>query len=185
MAPYRAILRYYRCDAQYRAIHCHGSQRSQWCDAPALVLRFRQAHRCDTSFATKREIFVVSRDMKSISAGPLRPCVAKLRRLPCHLSSRLHRREWGPSRVSIETEGREWWVGSVVVGSAFWVAPHVCPVVPKRPEYKGFGHSGLKSGRPKNQSASKERRRRRAEKRLSKRVFLESPFLLRPLKVCS
>ena len=34
-------------------------------------------------------------------------------------------------------------------------------------------------------SAPKERRRRRAEKRLSKRVFLESPFLLCPLKVCS
>ena len=31
-----------------------------------------------------------------------------------------------------------------------------------------------------NQSAPKERRRRRAEKRLSKRVFLESPFLLFP-----
>ena len=35
------------------------------------------------------------------------------------------------------------------------------------------------------QSAPKERRRRRAEKRFSKRVFLESPFLLCPLKVCS
>ena len=32
-------------------------------------------------------------------------------------------------------------------------------------------------------SAPKERRRRRAQKRLSKRVFLESPFLLCPLKV--
>ena len=35
-----------------------------------------------------------------------------------------------------------------------------------------------------NQSAPKERRRRRAEKRLSKRMFLESPFLLCPSKVC-
>ena len=35
------------------------------------------------------------------------------------------------------------------------------------------------------QSAPKERRRRRAEKRSSKRVFLESPFLLCPLKVSS
>ena len=34
-----------------------------------------------------------------------------------------------------------------------------------------------------NQSAPKERRRRRAEKRLSKRVFLESPFLLCPLNL--
>ena len=34
------------------------------------------------------------------------------------------------------------------------------------------------------QCALKERRRRRAEKWLSKRVFLESPFLLCPLKVC-
>ena len=36
-----------------------------------------------------------------------------------------------------------------------------------------------------NGSAPKERRRGRAEKRLSKRVFLESPFLLCPLKVFS
>ena len=35
------------------------------------------------------------------------------------------------------------------------------------------------------QGAPKERRRGRAEKRLSKRVFLESPFLLCPLKVFS
>ena len=35
------------------------------------------------------------------------------------------------------------------------------------------------------QGAPKERRRGRAEKRLSKRVFLESPFLLCPLKVIS
>ena len=37
----------------------------------------------------------------------------------------------------------------------------------------------------KSQSAPKERRRRRAEKRLSKRVILESPFFSPPLKVCS
>ena len=35
----------------------------------------------------------------------------------------------------------------------------------------------------KYQGAPKERRRGRAEKRLSKRVFLESPFLLCTLKV--
>ena len=35
------------------------------------------------------------------------------------------------------------------------------------------------------QDAPKERRRGRAEKRLSKRVVLESPFLLCPLKVFS
>ena len=38
---------------------------------------------------------------------------------------------------------------------------------------------------PLNQCAPKERRRGRAEKRLSKRVFLESPFLLCSLKICS
>ena len=51
----------------------------------------------------------------------------------------------------------------------------------------GFGRDGYP---PLNstllfRSTPKERRRRRAEKRLSKRVFLESPFLLCPLKVCS
>ena len=39
---------------------------------------------------------------------------------------------------------------------------------------------GLKNA--KNGGAPKERRRRRVEKRLSKRVFLESPFLLCCLK---
>ena len=37
----------------------------------------------------------------------------------------------------------------------------------------------------RDQSAPKERRRRHAEKRSSKRVFLDSPFLLCPLKACS
>ena len=37
------------------------------------------------------------------------------------------------------------------------------------------------SGRAKGAA----RRRRRAEKRLSERLFLDSPFLLCPLKVCS
>ena len=47
-------------------------------------------------------------------------------------------------------------------------------------------NGGLTSeGLAQNQSAPKERRRRRAEKRLYKRVFWESPFLLCPLKVCS
>ena len=36
-----------------------------------------------------------------------------------------------------------------------------------------------------SQGVPKERRRGRAEKLLSKRVFLESPFLLFSLKVCS
>ena len=39
--------------------------------------------------------------------------------------------------------------------------------------FPGFGYL---------QRATKERRRRRAEKRSSKRVFWESPFLLCPLK---
>ena len=42
---------------------------------------------------------------------------------------------------------------------------------------KRFSENNLYGGAPK------ERRRRRAEKRLSKRVFLESPFLLCSLKV--
>ena len=40
-------------------------------------------------------------------------------------------------------------------------------------------------GGRENQGAPKERRRGRAEKRLSKRVFLDSLFLLCPLKVFS
>ena len=44
-----------------------------------------------------------------------------------------------------------------------------------------FNRKSLKRG--SYGGAPKERRRRRAEKRLSKRVFLESPFLLCPLKV--
>ena len=47
------------------------------------------------------------------------------------------------------------------------------------PKFFMFGASRI------NQGAPKERRRGCAEKRLSKRVFLKSPFLLCPLKVCS
>ena len=60
----------------------------KWCDTPPLALSFRQAHLCDTYFATYRAIIVryprktgtkeltilslqVLRDMKSIAAGPL------------------------------------------------------------------------------------------------------------------
>ena len=41
----------------------------------------------------------------------------------------------------------------------------------------------LRISRVISQSTPKKRRRRRAEKRWSKRVLLESPFLLCPLKV--
>ena len=51
VAPYRAILRYYRCDTPYRAILFEGSHHSpKWCDTPPLVLSFAQAHLCDTPF---------------------------------------------------------------------------------------------------------------------------------------
>ena len=46
------------------------------------------------------------------------------------------------------------------------------------PSNTNFGHFSDIFG-----DAPKERRRRRAEKQLSKRVFLDSPFLLCPLKV--
>ena len=55
----------------------------------------------------------------------------------------------------------------------------------KNPSSFGTEKVGLKKSIPKSvfQSAPKERRRGRAEKRLSKRVLLESPFLLCSLKV--
>ena len=58
------------------------------------------------------------------------------------------------------------------------------PHLPPR-KFTIFGLFVSFSRRIYSQSAPKERQRRRAEKRLSKRVFLESPFLLCPLKVCS
>ena len=59
VAPYRTILRYYRCDTPYRAILC--STPPKWCDAPPLVLSFTQGHLCDTPFCN------VSRDNCAIS----------------------------------------------------------------------------------------------------------------------
>ena len=57
VAPYRAILRYYRCDTPYRAILFQGvSTPPKWCDTPPLVLSFTQAHLRDTPFCN------VSRD---------------------------------------------------------------------------------------------------------------------------
>ena len=49
----------------------------------------------------------------------------------------------------------------------------------------GQGKLPKMSDKIKTGGAPKERRRRRAEKWLSKRVFLESPFLLCLFKVCS
>ena len=93
VAPYRAILRYYRCDTPYRAMLFKGGGKHspKWCDTPLLILSFRQAHLCDTPFCNvsrddcaiphkrkqARKSFAIlslqaSRDMKSIAAGPLR-----------------------------------------------------------------------------------------------------------------
>ena len=91
MAPYRAILRYYRCDTPYRAILFKGSYHSPKMVRypPPLVLSFAHAHLCDTPFCyvsrdncaipplkQARKSFAIlslqiSRDMKSIVAGPL------------------------------------------------------------------------------------------------------------------
>ena len=56
VAPYRPILRYYRCDTPYRAILLLREEVSappKWCNTP---LSFTQAHLCDTPFCN------VSRD---------------------------------------------------------------------------------------------------------------------------
>ena len=51
MAPYRAILRYYRCDTPYRAILFKGRLHSpRMVRYPPLVLSFTQADLCDTPF---------------------------------------------------------------------------------------------------------------------------------------
>ena len=51
VAPYRAILRYYRCDTPYCAILFQGGWLSpKLVRYPRLVLGFTQAHLCDTPF---------------------------------------------------------------------------------------------------------------------------------------
>ena len=58
VAPYRAILRYYRCDTPYRAILFKGGWRppAEWCDTPPSYL-FSHRHICAIShFATYRAI---------------------------------------------------------------------------------------------------------------------------------
>ena len=56
VAPYRAILRYYRCDTiaaiPQIARYClrEVSTPPKWCDTPPLVLSFTQAHLRDTPF---------------------------------------------------------------------------------------------------------------------------------------
>ena len=49
VAPYRAILRYYRCDTPYRYFLTEVST-LPCCDTPSLVLGCAQAHLCDTRF---------------------------------------------------------------------------------------------------------------------------------------
>ena len=61
VAPYRAILRYYRCDTPYRAILFKGGLHSpKKLRYPPVVLSFTQAHLCDTPFCN------VSRDTCAI-----------------------------------------------------------------------------------------------------------------------
>ena len=51
VAPYRAILRYYRCDTPYRTIPFQGGLHSpKMVRYPPLVLSLTQAHLCDTPF---------------------------------------------------------------------------------------------------------------------------------------
>ena len=57
VAPYGAMLRYYRCDTPYRAILSKGGQQSpKMVRYPPIILSFAQAHLCDTPFCN------VSRD---------------------------------------------------------------------------------------------------------------------------
>ena len=92
VAPYRAILQYYRCDTPYQAILFEGGEHSpNMVRYPPLALSFTQAHQCDIPFCNisrdncaitpppqkkKQKSFAilslhVSRDMKSIAPGPL------------------------------------------------------------------------------------------------------------------
>ena len=93
VAPHRAILLYYRCDTPYRAILFKGGWHSpKMVRYPPLVLSFTKAYLRDTLFCNisrdncaippppkkkqARKSFAilslqVSRDMKSIVAGPL------------------------------------------------------------------------------------------------------------------
>ena len=89
VAPYRAILRYYRCDTPYRAILSQPSQQSpNKVRYPLLVpfntdvsvrcpnLQHIARYLCDTPGEQARKSFAIlslkaSRDMKSIAAGPL------------------------------------------------------------------------------------------------------------------
>ena len=51
VAPYRAILRYYRCDTPYRATLFKGGWHTpKMVRYPPLLLRFTKAHLCDTPF---------------------------------------------------------------------------------------------------------------------------------------
>ena len=51
VAPYRAILRYYRCDTPYRAIlFKEGEHFPNRVRYPPLALSFTQAQQCDTPF---------------------------------------------------------------------------------------------------------------------------------------
>ena len=92
VAPYRAILRYYRCDTPYHTTSFQGGLHSHnMVRYPPLALRLAQAHLCDTPFCNisrdicatshfkkkqHKQVLVIpslqaSRDMKSISAVPL------------------------------------------------------------------------------------------------------------------
>ena len=60
VAPYRAILRYYRCDTPYRAMLFQGGSQSspKWCDTPPWHLVSNRHISAIPHFATYRAIIV-------------------------------------------------------------------------------------------------------------------------------
>ena len=74
VGPYRAILRYYRCDTPYRAILFKGSYRSpKMVRYPPFVLSFTQAHLCDTPFCYVSRDNCSRPDPCSVDFGPETP----------------------------------------------------------------------------------------------------------------
>ena len=111
VAPYRAILRWYRCSTPYRAILSQPSQQSpNRVRYPRLAPSFTQTYQCDTPFCN------ISRDTCAIPQENKRE-----KALRCYRS-----------------EGREWGVGSVVVDFRVFGVPRFSGQRSQTTCFKGF-----------------------------------------------
>ena len=102
VAPYHAILRYYRCDAPYRAILFQEDYRY-----PLLVLSFAQAHLCDTPFCyiSRTSCAIPIKSSTKEFRDPIATSIARYEKYRCWASKNTGINSWQIIHVLVSCQG--------------------------------------------------------------------------------